>query len=137
MEDSQDTGYAGFWIRCGAALIDTLLFAVVISISMTLIYSDAYWFNFSSNETTLGFLGFYSHPSGTYCRHSLVLAEIYGHARKNNIGVENSRCRYWWQAKYWPGNRAVCGIYNCSATFVLRYFFGWVSTNESRAGMTS
>ena len=58
MEDSQDTEYAGFWIRCGAALIDTLLFAVVISISMTLIYSDAYWFNFSSNETTLGFWDF-------------------------------------------------------------------------------
>ena len=58
MEDSQDTEYAGFWIRCGAALIDTLLFAVVISISMTLIYSDAYWFNFSSNKTTLGLWDF-------------------------------------------------------------------------------
>ena len=58
MEDSQDTEYDGFWIRCGAVLIDSLLFAVVISISMTLIYSDAYWFNFSSNETTLVFWDF-------------------------------------------------------------------------------
>ena len=38
----EDTEYAGFWIRCGASLIDTLIFVVVISIPMTLIYVDNY-----------------------------------------------------------------------------------------------
>lgn len=35
--------YAGFWIRVGAALIDTLLFLLVMAIPLTLIYGAEYW----------------------------------------------------------------------------------------------
>lgn len=37
------TEYAGFWIRVAAALIDTVVFVVVISIPLTLIYGADYW----------------------------------------------------------------------------------------------
>ena len=35
--------YAGFWIRVGAALIDSLLFIIVFSIPLTVIYGTEYW----------------------------------------------------------------------------------------------
>jgi uncharacterized RDD family membrane protein YckC len=35
--------YAGFWIRTGAALIDTILFLLVIAPVMTLVYGADYW----------------------------------------------------------------------------------------------
>ncbi|MEM8562123.1 MAG: RDD family protein [Pseudomonadota bacterium] len=35
--------YAGFWIRLGATLIDTLVFMLVFSIPLTLIYGVDYW----------------------------------------------------------------------------------------------
>jgi uncharacterized RDD family membrane protein YckC len=44
--------YAGFWIRVAAALIDTLLFLVVFSIPLTLIYGAEYW---TSQSATGGF----------------------------------------------------------------------------------
>ncbi|MCS5595028.1 MAG: RDD family protein [Porticoccaceae bacterium] len=45
-------------MRCGASLIDTLAFVVVVSIPMTLIYGDDYWFNFSTDGVMLGFWDF-------------------------------------------------------------------------------
>ena len=44
--------YAGFWIRVAAALIDTVLFAIVIGIPLTLIYGSDYW---TSEELVMGF----------------------------------------------------------------------------------
>jgi uncharacterized RDD family membrane protein YckC len=38
-----DVEYAGFWIRVAAALIDTVVFVVVISIPLTFIYGADYW----------------------------------------------------------------------------------------------
>lgn len=38
-----NTEYAGFWIRTGAALIDTVLLLMIILPLMTLIYGMAYW----------------------------------------------------------------------------------------------
>lgn len=35
--------YAGFWIRTGAALIDTILILLVVAPVMTLIYGANYW----------------------------------------------------------------------------------------------
>ena len=35
--------YAGFWIRVAASLIDTVLFVIVFSIPLTLIYGMEYW----------------------------------------------------------------------------------------------
>ena len=35
--------YGGFWIRVAAALIDTVLFIIVFSIPLTLIYGMDYW----------------------------------------------------------------------------------------------
>jgi uncharacterized RDD family membrane protein YckC len=39
--DEQD--YAGFWIRTGAALIDSVLMLVVLLPAITLIYGKTYW----------------------------------------------------------------------------------------------
>jgi uncharacterized RDD family membrane protein YckC len=35
--------YAGFWIRFGAVLIDTLILMLIISVPLTLIYGANYW----------------------------------------------------------------------------------------------
>ncbi len=35
--------YAGFWIRLGATLIDTVILLVVITIPLTFIYGEEYW----------------------------------------------------------------------------------------------
>ena len=39
--------YAGFWIRVGASLIDTILMMVIVAPVLTLIYGKGYW----SSET--------------------------------------------------------------------------------------
>lgn len=39
--DNQE--YAGFWIRVGATLIDTLVFLPIFFIPLTLIYGSEYW----------------------------------------------------------------------------------------------
>jgi len=44
--------YAGFWIRVGAALIDSLLFIIVFSIPLTVIYGTEYW---TSSTAVKGF----------------------------------------------------------------------------------
>ena len=44
--------YAGFWIRFAAALIDTLVFLLVFSLPLTLIYGSDYW---ASDELVSGF----------------------------------------------------------------------------------
>ena len=41
--ESQDMEYAGFWIRVGASLIDTVLLVMVTGPILTMIYGDAYW----------------------------------------------------------------------------------------------
>ena len=38
-----DEEYAGFWIRVGATLIDTIVMLIVIGIPLTFIYGDEYW----------------------------------------------------------------------------------------------
>ena len=43
--------YAGFWIRVGAALIDTVLFLLVFSIPLTFIYGSDYW---NSEQVVMG-----------------------------------------------------------------------------------
>jgi uncharacterized RDD family membrane protein YckC len=35
--------YAGFWIRCGAVLIDMLVMTIVLAFPLTLIYGLEYW----------------------------------------------------------------------------------------------
>lgn len=44
--------YAGFWIRVAAALIDTVIFVIVFSIPLTIIYGAEYW---TSQESVKGF----------------------------------------------------------------------------------
>ena len=48
--DNQE--YAGFWIRVGAALIDTVIFLVVFSVPLTLLYGAGYW---SAEQAVSGF----------------------------------------------------------------------------------
>ena len=40
---SHDQEYAGFWIRVGAALIDTIILAIIIYPILTAIYGAGYW----------------------------------------------------------------------------------------------
>jgi len=44
--------YAGFWIRFAAALIDTVVFMLVFSLPLALIYGSDYW---TSQERLYGF----------------------------------------------------------------------------------
>ena len=39
----QNQEYAGFWIRTGAAIIDTILILIVVTPILTYIYGDTYW----------------------------------------------------------------------------------------------
>ena len=48
----EEQEYAGFWIRVVAALIDTVFFAIIIAIPLTLIYGSNYW---TAEETIQGF----------------------------------------------------------------------------------
>lgn len=36
--------YAGFWVRLGAVLIDTVIIVIVITIPLSFIYGEQYWF---------------------------------------------------------------------------------------------
>jgi len=38
-----DLEYAGFWVRTGAALIDTLLISIILLPFLTAVYGPAYW----------------------------------------------------------------------------------------------
>lgn len=42
-EPIDNNAYAGFWIRCGAVLIDAVVLGVVIYIPLTMIYGTEYW----------------------------------------------------------------------------------------------
>lgn len=46
------TEYAGFWVRTGAALIDTLLMMIIIFPALTGIYGQEYW---SADSLSFGF----------------------------------------------------------------------------------
>ncbi len=39
----RDPHYAGFWLRFGATLIDSVIFAVVLMVPLALIYGENYW----------------------------------------------------------------------------------------------
>lgn len=51
----QNQEYAGFWIRVGAALIDTILILIIILPILTAIYGSSYWL---SESYVLGFWDF-------------------------------------------------------------------------------
>ena len=40
---SEELEYGGFWIRVGAALIDSLLLAMIIVPILSVVYGPAYW----------------------------------------------------------------------------------------------
>ena len=40
--------YAGFWVRTGAAIIDTVLLLIIIGPILTIIYGEQYWINEAS-----------------------------------------------------------------------------------------
>lgn len=41
----QDQEYAGFWIRVGAAIVDTVLIMIVFLPILTAIYGESYWYS--------------------------------------------------------------------------------------------
>jgi uncharacterized RDD family membrane protein YckC len=42
-DQADDLEYAGFWMRTGAAIIDTLLIGVIVFPALTAIYGATYW----------------------------------------------------------------------------------------------
>ena len=48
--------YAGFWVRFGAGIIDTIILTIVIGVPLTLIYGAEYW---TSNTFIYGFWDFF------------------------------------------------------------------------------
>lgn len=42
--------YAGFWVRLGAALIDTVVLLIVLAIPLSLIYGAQYWADSPGNR---------------------------------------------------------------------------------------
>jgi uncharacterized RDD family membrane protein YckC len=44
--------YAGFWIRFGAMLIDSIVMLIIIAIPLTAIYGEGYW---TSEQSLMGF----------------------------------------------------------------------------------
>ncbi len=45
MSNENELEYAGFWIRTGAAIIDTVLMLIIIIPMLTAIYGTDYWIN--------------------------------------------------------------------------------------------
>lgn len=41
--EAQDMEYAGFWVRVGAAIIDTILLGIITWPILTMIYGQSYW----------------------------------------------------------------------------------------------
>ncbi len=60
---NQDQEYAGFWIRVGAALIDSLLICIIIFPILTSIYGIDYWLNESYLMGSWDFLFSYVLPA--------------------------------------------------------------------------
>jgi uncharacterized RDD family membrane protein YckC len=48
----EEKEYAGFWIRFGAALIDSVIMLIIIAIPLTAIYGEGYW---TSEQSVMGF----------------------------------------------------------------------------------
>ena len=44
----EELDYAGFWVRTGAALIDSILMLIIVMPALTLIYGSEYWVGESS-----------------------------------------------------------------------------------------
>lgn len=55
--------YAGFWVRVGASLVDTLLMLIVIFPILTMIYGQEYWLSESFMLGTWDFLFNYIFPA--------------------------------------------------------------------------
>ncbi len=41
--EEQDMEYAGFWVRFGASIIDTILLGIITWPILTMIYGQSYW----------------------------------------------------------------------------------------------
>lgn len=55
--------YAGFWIRTGAALIDTIILMIIIAPVLTAIYGTEYWLGQSTSQGPADFLINYVFPA--------------------------------------------------------------------------
>ena len=61
--DDQNQEYAGFWIRVGAAIIDSILLVIIIAPILTSIYGKSYWLNDSLVQGTWDFIFGYVLPA--------------------------------------------------------------------------
>ena len=62
VHDVDNQEYAGFWIRVGASIIDSIVFVLVFSIPLTLIYGTEYWTSEEARKGTWDILITYIAP---------------------------------------------------------------------------
>lgn len=61
--DMDEMEYAGFWIRVGASLIDTVLLLLVVGPILSMIYGEAYWAGKSTGNGSWEFIFNYIFPA--------------------------------------------------------------------------
>ena len=108
---SQDQEYAGFWIRVGASLIDTIIVLIIISPILTSVYGKAYWLDDSLVKGFWDFMFSYILPAV-----GVVLFWVYKSATPGKMATRLTIV----DAK--TGNKPSTG------QFVVRYLGYYVST---------
>ena len=108
---SQDQEYAGFWIRVGASLIDTIIVLIIILPILTAVYGKAYWLDDSLVKGFWDFMFSYLLPAV-----GVILFWVYRSATPGKMATKLTIV----DAK--TGNKPSTG------QFVIRYLGYYVST---------
>ena len=108
---SQDQEYAGFWIRVGASVIDTIIVLIIILPILTAVYGKAYWLDDSLVKGFWDFMFSYLLPAV-----GVVLFWVYKSATPGKMATKLTIV----DAK--TGNKPSTG------QFVIRYLGYYVST---------
>ena len=108
---SQDQEYAGFWIRVGASIIDTVIVLIIILPILTAVYGKTYWLDDSLVKGFWDFMFSYLLPAV-----GVVLFWVYKSATPGKMATKLTIV----DAK--TGNKPSTG------QFVIRYLGYYVST---------
>ena len=82
--------YAGFWVRVGASIIDTLLILLVLGPLITAIYGRAYWVIRHGHR-----FGCVVKLPVAAASCDFVLGLQIGNSRKNDDRFTHNRCAHW------------------------------------------
>jgi len=121
--------YAGFWIRTGAALIDSILVLLIIMPILTMIYGWEYWL---SNSYLAGFWDFifsYLLPAL-----AIILFWIYKSATPGKMALKLSIVDS--RTGGMPTNDQLIGRYFAYYISIIPFFFGiiWVGIDKRKQG---